>query len=154
MIDQRNDAAHRSFQTDMPYESARVDAGDNWNSMLREVLVERFGRPPVAWNRRHALDDECFQERFAGFDIFGIDAGVADQRIRHRDDLTGVGGVCQDLLITRHGCIENDFAYGFTFKAVSVAPKNAPILEQQRRAFFQSKLPILFIGQYLKTALP
>ena len=135
--------------------SARVSmSGNDRNSVSGEVVVERLRRAPVAGQRRQPLHDECFEKRLAGFDVFGIDAGIADQRVRHRDDLAGVGRVRQDLLITRHRGIENDFAHGFAFKAVSVATKNTPVFEQQRRASFQSRDPILFTGQYRKTALP
>ena len=83
---------------------------------------------------RETLDDKGFEKRLARFDVFGIDAGVADQRIRHGDDLTGVGRVGQDFLIARHRGIENDFANGFALKAVSLAAKNTPVFEQQRGA--------------------
>ena len=132
--------------------SARVSMSEMTGMRLcDEVVVESLGRAPVAGNRRHAAHDEGFEKRLSGLDVFGIDSGIADQRIRHRDDLTGVGRIRQDLLITRHRSVENDFANGFAFKAVSLAAKNTSVFEQQRRAFrccrAQSSVPILFIGQ-------
>ena len=154
MVDERNDASHRTFQPNVPDQSARVDSGNDGNAVFGEVVIERLRRAPVAGQRRQPLHNERFEERLARFDVFRINAGIADQRIRHRDDLAGVRRIGQNLLITRHRRIENDFANGFAFKAVSVATKNTPVFEQQRCASFQSRDPILFIGQYRKTALP
>ena len=153
MIDERDDAAHRTLHANVTHEGARVDVRDHRNAMLGQVLIKRVGRAPAAGHRRKAFDDECFEKGFARLDVFEVDSGIADERVRHRDDLPGVGRVRQDLLITRHRGIENDFTHGLTFKAVSVAAKNSPVFEQQRR-LFQSRDPILSIGQYLKTAFP
>ena len=151
VIDQRNDAAHRTLKPDVPDEGARVDVGNDGNSVGDEIVVERFRRAPVAGNRRHPPNDKGFEKRLSGFDVFGIDAGIADQRVGHRDDLTGVGRIRQDLLIARHRGVEDDFADGFALKAVSLSSKNTPVFEQQRRAFrcchAQSSVPILFTGQ-------
>ena len=48
MIDERNDAAHRALQADMPHEGARINIGDDGDTVPREVLVETFGRAPIA----------------------------------------------------------------------------------------------------------
>src|SRR5262245_52289004 len=154
MVDERHNAAHRALQSDVADKSPRIDAGNYGNAISGQVIFERFGRTPITRQWRKALYDERLQEGFPGLDVFRINAGIADQRIRHRHDLAGVRWVGQDLLITRHRSIENNFAQGFAFKAVSIAAENTPVFEQQRGVLFQSRDPILFMGQYLKTALP
>ena len=44
--------------------------------------------------------------------VLAVGTGIADVRIGKRDDLPTVGRVGQDLLVTRHRCIEDDFADG------------------------------------------
>ena len=139
VIDERNNSAHRTLQPDVPDKSARIDVGNDRNAVFDQVIVERVGCAPVAGNRGHAAHDEGFEKWLSRFDVFPIDAGIADQRIRHRDDLTGVGRIRQDLLIARHRSVENDFANGFAFKAVSLAVKNPAVFEQQRGASFISR---------------
>ena len=148
MIDERHDSTHGPFDANVTHKSAGVDARDDRNPILCQVVVQRFRRAPVTWQRRQPLHDECFQERLAGFDVFRVDAGVADQRICHCDNLTGVGRVCQDLLITCHRGIENNFADSFTLETVAVAAKDTPVFKQQRRAFFH----LLNVGALLLAA--
>ncbi len=50
----------------------------------------------------------------AGFDVFRIDAGIADMRIGQRDDLTAVTGVSENFLVTGHRGIEYHFANRMT----------------------------------------
>src|SRR5690349_20534289 len=44
VIDEPNDTAHRAFQTDMAYESACIDIGNDGDTVPREVLIETFSR--------------------------------------------------------------------------------------------------------------
>ena len=39
------------------------------------------------------------------------DPVISDQRVGHRNDLALIGRVCQDLLITCHGCVENQLSH-------------------------------------------
>ncbi len=100
---------------------------------------------------RHPANNKCFEKRLSGLDVFAIDSGISDHRIGHRDDLAGVGRIRQDLLVTRHRGVEDDFAHGLALEAVALTSKNTPVFEQQGRAFrcchAQSSVPILFTGQ-------
>ena len=42
-------------------------------------------------------------------DVFVVHPDIADMREGEGDDLAGIGGVCQDFLIARHGRVEADF---------------------------------------------
>jgi hypothetical protein len=78
MINERDDAAHRTLETNVPHERTRVDVGEHGNAVLREVHLQTVGRPPVTRERRKPLDDKRFKKRLPRFDIFRIDAGVAN----------------------------------------------------------------------------
>ena len=60
--------------------------------------------------------------------VFTGGAGVANVRISQRDDLTAIRWVGQNLLITAHRRIENDFANGLTFCTNRLAVKNGAVL--------------------------
>src|SRR3546814_3973637 len=47
-------------------------------------------------------------------DVFVVDAGITDMRIGKGNDLPVVAGIGQDFLISRHGCVENDFGDAIT----------------------------------------
>src|SRR3989454_2819536 len=138
VVDKRYDAAHRTLQADVTHQSARIDIRNGRYAVLRQVGLEALRRPPVAGHWRQVADDESFEERLPRFDVLGIDAGIADERIGHRNDLTGIGRVGKNFLVARHRSIENDFTHGLAFKAVSVASKNTPAFQQQRRLSFHS----------------
>jgi hypothetical protein len=65
---------------------------------------------PIRCNARQVADDQPGGEDAVRFDVFGIDARVADMRIRQRDDLPGIRRIGEDLLISGHRRVEHDFA--------------------------------------------
>ena len=62
-------------------------------------------------------------------EILEVDAVVADQRIGHGDDLAGVGGIGEDLLISGHRGVENDLALTGAGAAEDTACQDRAILE-------------------------
>jgi hypothetical protein len=86
-----------------------------------------MGGAEVRCQQRQVADDQAGGVHFGRFDVFGVDAVVADVRVRQRDDLTRVAGVGQDFLIAGHGGVEHHFtgrvaggADGNTFENRSV----------------------------------
>jgi hypothetical protein len=79
--------------------------------------------------------NERFEERLSRFDVFEVDTGVADHRIGHRHDLTGIGGVRKNFLITGHRGVEDDFPNGFAFESMTHATKNTSVFKKERGAF-------------------
>ena len=71
-----------------------------------QQLVERLGVAEVAWLVVVFADDEALRSDQLGFIVFVNDAVVADQRIGHDDDLFGVGGIAENLLIADHRRVE------------------------------------------------
>ena len=82
---------------------------------------------------REVANNEPGHERTPRFDVFRIDADVADVRIRQRDDLTGVRRVGQDLLITGHRRVEDDFADRVAHRANRPAMENGAIGQREDR---------------------
>ena len=62
-----------------------------------------------------------------GFFVDGIATGVADVRIRQRDDLPRVRRIRDDFLVTRDGGIENGFADGLSVRADGNAAEEAAV---------------------------
>ncbi len=121
-IDRRDDAVLGAFIAQMAGQGAGVDALNGDDAVLLEVGIETHGCPPVGVAILILLDDETGEEEAAALDILGIDAGVADLGVGHGDHLPLVGRIGEDLLITGHGGIKDDFA-----GASPVAPKDFPV---------------------------
>jgi len=63
------------------------------------------------------------------FHVHRVHAVIADERIRHRDDLALVGRVGQDFLIAGHRGIETDFATRRRACAKALSAKNRAVFE-------------------------
>jgi hypothetical protein len=61
------------------------------------------------------------------FFIFRISAGIADVRVSQGDDLAGIGGVCQNFLITGHGGIEYHLTDRFSGGSNAGSPKQTAV---------------------------
>jgi len=68
---------------------------------------------------------------FVGFDILGVDAVVANVRIRKGDDLLAVAGVCEDFLVARKGGIENHLTNGGARGSNGIADKDCAVCKRQ-----------------------
>ena len=104
-------AVLRALFAKEPRELPRIDVGDTHDLVLREVRVEAACRPEVRLDSRQIANDEACRESTSRFDVLGIDADIADVRIREGDDLARVARVGEDLLIPRHRRVEHDLAY-------------------------------------------
>src|SRR6266571_2786 len=107
-VAQRHRAAHRPLGANVARELAGVDVGDDGDARRREPVGERAGRPPVRRLDGQLAHDDARDPRAVGFDVVRVDAVVADHRGRHHDDLTEVGGIGEDLLVTRQIGCEDD----------------------------------------------
>ena len=99
--------------------------GTEVNSMLREALYEglfeikneRYLAAPVGRVFAHLAHDEAGNPALAGLVVVKVDAVVADERVRHGNDLTVVGRVGQNLLIACHAGVEYDLTDALSFVA-------------------------------------
>ena len=66
-----------------------------------------------------------------GLGVLVVDAGVADVRGGHDDDLAVVGGVGQRLLVAGHAGGEDGLAEGLPHRAVGAAAEGAAVLQDE-----------------------
>ncbi len=78
---------------------AGIDAGDRDDVLGLQVVGQRLGGAEVRCQQRQVADDQACGVDFGRFDVFGVDAVVADVRVRQGDDLTRIAGVGEDFLI-------------------------------------------------------
>ena len=67
-----------------------------------------------------------------GLRVLVVDAGVADVRSRHHDDLAVVRRVGERLLVAGHAGVEDRLAEGLPLGAVRLAAEGAAVLEDQQ----------------------
>jgi hypothetical protein len=68
---------------------------------------------------------------FVRFDILGVDAIVADVRVREGDDLLAVARVSEDFLIACEGGIEDHLTYSRARGSDRVADKDRAVCKRQ-----------------------
>ena len=68
-----------------------------------------------------------------GLDVVVVGADIADMREGEGDDLPGIGGVGEDLLIAGHGGIEADLADRGAGGAEAEAFQHGPVGQHQKR---------------------
>ena len=66
-----------------------------------------------------------------GFDVFRVDAVVADVGIGKGDDLLAVARVCQDFLVAGHGRVEHDLSDGRANRSNGISNKHRAVCERQ-----------------------
>src|SRR3990170_574310 len=125
----------------MPCQGPGVHALDPDDPVIPEVIVERHARPPVRRDPGSLLDDEPFHPGAPGLDVLVIDPVVADEGIRHGDELSLVRGIRQDLLVARHGRVKDDLTDGLTLGAEGEAFENPAVSESQDRRSHPRPLP-------------
>ncbi len=101
-------SGHGAEVADVPRESPRVDAGDTGYSRCPQEFLEITLRAPVAAASGEVPDDDSPGEWTAGLVIDGRHPVVADVRIGEGDQLTGIGGVGDDLLVPGERGVEHD----------------------------------------------
>jgi hypothetical protein len=67
------------------------------------------------------------------FDVLVVGADVADMGKGEGDELAGIGGIGEDLLITGHGGVEADFADGLAFRAEAKAFQHGAVGKHEER---------------------
>ena len=78
---------HRAALAQVAGQGAGVDALDADDAVLRHVLGQGGARAPRTRHLAEFLDDEAADLRAGALVVGGVDAVVADERVRHGDDL-------------------------------------------------------------------
>src|SRR5207247_7196804 len=102
----------------------------------REPVYQRTRRAPVRGRRRQLAHHDADDARAVRFDVFGIDAVIADHRRGHDDDLAEIGGVSEDLLISAQIGGEDDFRVGRLKWERSSSGEPGAVLEEDVRGYW------------------
>ena len=101
--------------------------------MLRRAIVRGIGdggaqdHAPRARRRRHVHR----------FDVLVVGADVADMREGEGDELAGIGGIGENLLVTGHRGVEADFADRLSFRAEAKTFEHGAIGQHEKRGRFE-----------------
>jgi hypothetical protein len=112
-------------------ELAGVDVGDGDRVFRTRYWDRVMRRAEVAGQKGQVLDDQACGMDLVGFDVFRVDAVVADVRIRERHDLLAVARVGEDFLVTGDGGVEHDLAGGGAGGSDRIAEKDRAVSKRQ-----------------------
>ena len=98
--------------------------------MFFQIGGQTLGRAPVARQATAFLHQKSADVGFGRLVVFRRNAVIADKRIGHGDDLTGVGGVGEDFLVAGHTGIKDHFAQALTTTAQSPTFEDGAVRER------------------------
>src|SRR6267143_2762585 len=116
----------------MSCQRARVDGLQPHEVVRLQIIVQADAAAPRRRAGRGFLDDEAVGPRSVRLDILFVAAVVADHRVGHGHDLAAIRRIRQDLLVSRHGRVENDFTAGFPGGAKSATAEDAPVAQHEQ----------------------
>ncbi len=125
-------AARRAAVAHAARDLARVDAADARQVVALQPVIERLGVAPVGGLGDVAAQHDAARGRVDALDVLEIGADVADMREGEGDDLAGIGGIGDDLLIAGHRGVEADLADRLACRADALAPKDRAVGQRQR----------------------
>ena len=114
-------------------ELARVDVGNADDVAGAQVGREVLLRTPARRESRQIADDQPRDVDALRFDVFGVDADIADVRAGQRHDLAGIRGVRQDFLVTGHRRVEHDLAHRGAGRTDRMAAEQRAVGEREER---------------------
>jgi hypothetical protein len=126
-----NGAVLRALAAQQAGELAGVDVGNGHGVLAHQVLRQRFRLAEVAGQQWQILDDQACGMDLVSFDVLGVDAVIADVRVRQGDDLLAVAGVSEDFLVAGDGGVEHHFADGGAGGTDRIADKDRAVCERQ-----------------------
>ncbi len=120
----------------MSREGARIDAGDAGDTVFLQVVVDGPLRTPVRRLCGLFTNHKTGDPGPAGLVILVVDAVIADQRVRHADDLAAERRIRADLLVARHGRREHNLAGAIGICSEALTPKDRAVGQRERRIPF------------------
>ena len=105
-----------------------------------QPLVEMFGGAVVRGIGDGRAQDHAARARrrrhVHRLDVFVVGADIADMREGEGDELPGIGGIGEDLLIAGHRGVEADLADGVAFRAEAKALQHGTVGKHEERGRF------------------
>ena len=126
-----DDSAHDAVGSQMANQGAGVDLGEHGNGIALHVLVGDLFGAPVGADRGEFAHDQALDVGLRGFVVGVVGSVVADLGICENDDLTGIGRIGSDFLITGKRSIEDYFTLAFAGVAMTLAEEDAPVFERK-----------------------
>ena len=130
-----NHALHGALVADMQRDGTGIDLIYTNLAVFFKIVGQRLGCPPVAVDPGAFTDHKALGKNAARFGVFVIDAVVSNKGIGHGDDLSMVGGVGQNFLISGHGGVENQLTVEFSRSGKRLAFKAGAVFECNNRFF-------------------
>ncbi len=127
---------HGALLADPPGQHPGAAYGDAGHALGPEVGVQVPRRPPAGGEPGRLAHHVAADPDPPGFGVFVVDAGVADVRGGHGDDLAAVRGVGQRLLVSGHAGVEDHLAERLALRAEGGAVQRGAILKHQQGASF------------------
>ena len=114
----------------MPHQRTGVNLGQHGYGIALHVLVGDLVGAPVGTDRRELADDQAFDIGLGRLVVCLTRAVVADLGVGENYDLTGIGGIGSDFLISGKRSIKNNLTLAFTWVTVAEAAEDAPVFER------------------------
>src|SRR5208337_4950149 len=127
----KNHTAHDAVVAQVTHQRTRVDIGQHGNFELFEKPFGELLGTPVRANFGELANDKPFDIRPRGFAILGISPVVSDFGVGKNYNLTGIGRISEDFLITGDGSIKNYFAATFAFRSVAFAAEDFAVFQRK-----------------------
>ncbi len=115
----------------MAHQGARVDLGQHRNRVPLHVLIGDLFGAPVGTDLRELANDQALDIGLGRFVVSLVGAVVSDLGIGENDDLTGIGRIGGDFLVTGKGSIKNDLTLAFARMSIAEALEDAPVFERK-----------------------
>ena len=128
----RDGRPHHAFFPNMPHQRPRRHARNTDDALILQISAEIAAVTPAADNRTKRADNKASRPDARRFGIFEVDAGIADMRHGHSDNLSAVGRIGQNFLVAGHGRIEDDLAGLNPLRAKAFAGENPSIFQSKR----------------------
>ncbi len=110
-----------------------VDLAHADDALVGELVLELAGGAPVGRPEGGVAHDVARRPDARALVVLAVDAGVADVRGRHDDDLPVVARVGEGLLVAGHAGREDRLSDGLAERAVGRASEGAAVLEHEHR---------------------
>src|ERR1039457_1000883 len=117
----------------MANQGAGVDLCQNWDLVPLHIFVGHLLGAPIGADGRKLANDQPLNIGLGRLVVREVCAVVADLGVGENNNLSGIGGIGSDFLVSGKRSIKNDFTQAFTWVPIAEATEDAPVFERQNR---------------------